>query len=125
MESAHPAPKRIVVRLAALSVAVIWLQVLLIIPFAVLAASINMRVSLLINIIFTFTGALFFFGAIFVVAVYTLRCPHCGFKFFKNPKGMGPAKFVYHPNCPRGYGINPWGHQIWRCATTGQIRCIN
>jgi DNA-directed RNA polymerase subunit RPC12/RpoP len=125
MESTHPVPKRIVVRLVALSVTLMWLQVLLIIPFVILAASINMRVSLLIDIIFTFAGVLYFCGIIYFVSALRLRCPHCGYKFLKNPKGFGPAKFVYHPSCPRGHGINPWGRQIIRCVGIGEIRCIN
>lgn len=59
-----------------------------------------------------------------VIALRT-RCPHCGFKFLKNPKAFGPANFQYHPDCSRGLGINPWGYQIMRLLRTRRIKCIN
>ena len=70
--------------------------------------------------------ALFLFcGSVNLVVALRFRCPHCGFKFLKNPKGFGPVGFVYHPNCPRKPGLNPWAVQIGRFLASRKIRCIN
>jgi hypothetical protein len=50
------------------------------------------------------------FGFIYLVAALSLTCPYCGFKFLKNPKGMGPAGFVYHQDCPKRAGPQSLGN---------------
>jgi hypothetical protein len=64
------------------------------------------------------------FGFVYLVAALSLTGPHCGFKFLKNPKGMGPAGFVYHQDCPKRTGRSPWAIQIGRFLASGKIRCV-
>jgi len=55
----------------------------------------------------------------------TQKCPSCGFSFLKNPKGLGPTGLVYHSSCKKIRGFNPWSYQIYKAATTGNIRCVS
>lgn len=115
MESTHPAPNRIVVRLAAWSVTLMWALVLLMSVLALLilviiAASIKIPVDLPIDIILTLPGVIYVCLLTYGISALKLRCPHCAYKFLKAPKGLWPG--------------NSWGHRIIRCARTGQIRCI-
>ena len=94
---------------------------------AVVAGMLPMQVSVspLTLHIFVISLALFMVcGAIALVTAYRLRCPHCGYNFLKNPKGLGPAGFIYNPNCPKRKGINPWAIQVCRFLVRQKIRCI-
>jgi DNA-directed RNA polymerase subunit RPC12/RpoP len=70
-------------------------------------------------------GILISCGYTYLFIALSLRCPHCGFKFLKNPKGLGPTGFVYHASCPKKAGLNPWAIQIGRFLAVRKIRCIN
>jgi DNA-directed RNA polymerase subunit RPC12/RpoP len=86
----------------------------------------QMPVSLVTVRLFLGTVGLFIFCSfIYLIFAFRIRCPHCGFRFLKNPKGLGPTGFVYHPSCPRKRGINPWAVQVGRFLATQKIRCIN
>jgi DNA-directed RNA polymerase subunit RPC12/RpoP len=63
-------------------------------------------------------------GMIYLALALSLRCPHCGFQFLKNPKGMRPSGFTYNEDCPRLRGVSPWAYQIGRLLATRQFRCI-
>ena len=63
-------------------------------------------------------------GLVYLIIALCLRCPFCGYKFLKNPKGLGPGNFSYHPSCPKLPGLNRWAYQVARFLGTGQMRCI-
>jgi DNA-directed RNA polymerase subunit RPC12/RpoP len=70
-------------------------------------------------------GVFIFCGYAYLFIALKVRCPQCGFKFLKNPKGLGPTGFVYHLSCPKKTGLNPWAVQIGRFLAIHRIRCIN
>lgn len=124
---------KMLVLIAAISVAFIWSVTLLTLLFAIgvligLTAGMPGRIPMAsaeMGFIFGPCGLLLVTGVVYVVIALKLRCPACGYKFLKNPKGLGPTGFVYHPECPRLPGINPWAYQIGRFLGTSRIRCIN
>jgi DNA-directed RNA polymerase subunit RPC12/RpoP len=61
---------------------------------------------------------------LYLALALSVRCPHCGFQFLKNPRGLGPIGFVYHSSCKSIQGFNPWAYQIGRFIARGRIRCI-
>jgi len=97
---------------------------MLLIPVvAVLAISgADVMATILVKLVFV----LLLGGGIgYFILALLIRCPHCDYKFLKNPKGFGPVNFHYHENCPKIRFFNPWAYQVGRCFATGQIRCIN
>jgi hypothetical protein len=127
-------PSKVAVALAAVGVGIIWLFVaLMMLSFILISAAV---VSGLLPVVFSvppFTIHIFlmcvavviFCGSTYLFIAFTSHCPHCGFKFLKNPKGLGPTGFVYHRSCPRRRGLNPWAVQIGRFLAIHKIRCIN
>ncbi len=76
------------------------------------------------DVLLVFFALLIGCGGVWIGIAFSLRCPHCEFKFLKNPKGLGPANFVYHPNCPGKRGVNGWAVQVYRFLTSGKMRCV-
>src|SRR5271154_6542671 len=82
----------------------IWLLIMVVILLGVLSGYLPTHVSVSLVTMHIFLGCVGLFiccGSIYLVFALRLRCPNCGFKFLKNPKGLGPVGFVYHPNCAR------------------------
>ena len=113
-------PNKPLVALAAICIAISWILVILFL-LAFIAVTICVAAGLLptrINIghsgqnfLAAFFATFFICGAIWISLAFSLSCPHCGFKFLKNPKGLGPTKFQYHPNSAGKHGINGWA--VW------------
>jgi hypothetical protein len=129
-----PSSAKLAVLVAAGSIGISWflLAIWLLIMVAVLLGVLSgilptqMPVSLVTVRIFLGVVALFICcGFIYLIFAFRICCPPCGFKFLKNPKGLGPTGFVYHPSCARKPGLNPWGVQVGRFLATQKIRCIN
>jgi DNA-directed RNA polymerase subunit RPC12/RpoP len=127
-------PNKFTVSLAALGVGIGWLFMAVFalgfvtVTAAVVVGVLPMRFSvstLTIRVFLMCVGVFISCSYTYLFIALRLRCPHCGFKFLKNPKGLGPTGFVYHPNCPRKRGLNPWAVQIGRFLTMHRIRCIN
>ena len=126
-------PNKPLVALAAICIAISWILVILFL-LAFIAVTICVAAGLLptrINIghsgqnfLAAFFATFFICGAIWISLAFSLSCPHCGFKFLKNPKGLGPTKFQYHPNSAGKHGMNGWAVQVVSFLTTGRIRCI-
>jgi hypothetical protein len=127
-------PSKGMVAIAAICVAVLWLIVAVLIE-AFLTVTIMAILGWLpwhINLGRTGGRALislfvlfFLCGALWIAMALSLHCPHCGFKFLKNPKSLGPTGFVYHPNRSGQRGFNGWAVQIFRFLTSGKMSCIN
>jgi hypothetical protein len=83
------------------------------------------------------------FGVSFVAVVGTYcwvlvraKCSQCGWMLLRNPKGLGPSDFIFHPSCPGGsahvfglrflpsYRINPWMVQMMRAKNEKRLRCL-
>jgi hypothetical protein len=129
-----PRSAKLAVSLATACVGVSWfllavLLLLMVVVFVgVLSGILPTQMCVSTATLHLFLGCMALFvccGSVNLVVALRLHCPHCGFKFLKNPKGLGPVGFVYHPNCPRKPGLNPWAVQIGRFLATGKIRCIN
>jgi hypothetical protein len=127
-------PSKVAVTFAALGVGIGWLfmaAVLLsfiLIFAAVVGGVLPKHVSVppfAIQLILICFGIFISCSSIYLFIALSLHCPHCGFKFVKNPKGLGPTGFVYHPNCPKKRGFNPWAVQICRFLAVHRIRCVN
>ena len=69
-------------------------------------------------------GMFIVLGLVYLVTASSVRCPKCGLRFLRNPKGLGPAGFSYNDRCPRLPGVNPWAYQMGRLLCTGSIKCI-
>ena len=107
---------------------VVWLLLMLFIFVGVLSGRLPVQMCVSTSTIRIFLGcvALFVFcGYTYLIFALRLHRPHCGFRFLKNPKGLGPVGFVYHTNCPRKPGLNPWAVQIGRFLTSRKILCIS
>lgn len=126
-------PSKLAVWVAAVCIGIGWLLiaififVFILVSGGVVSGRLPMQISLsplTMRVFLTCVGIFLLAGFGWVSIALSLRCPHCGFKFLKNPKGMGPAEFVYHADCPTRAGINPWAIQIGRFLTSGKIRCI-
>jgi hypothetical protein len=74
--------------------------------------------------IFGLFGLFLSCGVAWIAIALILHCPHCNHKFRKNPKGRGPAGFVYYANCRRKPGFNPWAVQIVRFHLSRKILCV-
>jgi hypothetical protein len=129
-----PGSAKLAVSLATVCIGVAWfllailLLVMVVIFAGVLSGKLPTQMCVSTATIHIFLGcvALFIFcGYTYLIFALRLRCPHCGFKFLKNPKGLGPFGFVYHPNCSRKPGLNPWAVQIGRFLVSRKIRCIS
>jgi DNA-directed RNA polymerase subunit RPC12/RpoP len=135
MNSLSPTkPSKLTVWLAALGVGIGWFfMVVMMLVFVsasvgVAAGKLPMRFSVSPLIARSFLACVGFFiscSFIYLLIALKLRCPHCAFKFLKNPKGLGPTGFVYHASCPKKAGLNPWAVQIGRFLAIHKIRCIN
>jgi len=126
-------PSRLAVLLATSGVAILWSMCVL----GVIGA-LGVAIAVLFGVmpnetpvtttgrhaIFSVAGLLLVSGYSYFIIALRLRCPSCGFQFLRNPKGMGPANFVYHPNCPRTPYGSPWALQMVRYLRTRRIRCI-
>jgi len=65
--------------------------------------------------IFRSGGAFICLRFIYLILAFRIRCPHCGFKFLKNPKGLGPVGFLSTTLTVLGSPVfNPWAVQIGR-----------
>jgi DNA-directed RNA polymerase subunit RPC12/RpoP len=125
--------KKIAAFSAAMCVALMWLFML-----SMLLLLIGMSIGLVLGILprkvtisrhsarmILDSGGLFIsLGMIYLAFALSLRCPHCGCQFLKNPKGMGPSGFTYNEDCPRLRGVSPWAYQIGRLLASRQFRCI-
>jgi DNA-directed RNA polymerase subunit RPC12/RpoP len=127
-------PNKPLVAVASICIAISWVQVLLSM-LAFVVVTVCVAVGLLPTqivigqsgrtFLVSFFGLFMICGAVWIALAFSLSCPHCGFKFLKNPKGLGPTKFQYHANCSSKYRLNGWAVQIINFLTTGRIRCIN
>ena len=132
--SSSSSPSKVVVALAAVGVGMGWLfMALLLVGFVVISAAVMVGLlpvrfsvsPMTIRVFFVCVGAFISCSYTYLFIALRLRCPHCGFKFLKNPKGLGPTGFVYHPSCPKKPGVNPRAVQIGRFLAIHRIRCIN
>jgi hypothetical protein len=64
------------------------------------------------------------FAVIYVRLLKRCRCRNCGWMLLRNPKSMGPSKFVVHSSCPQLPGRNAWSYQIERARKEGRIMCL-
>jgi len=127
-------PNKLAVSVAAICVGVAWF---LLFVFALLFVLVTGAVILgllpshipmtrsMTYVILTIFGFFAPCGYTYIIIALRIRCPRCGYKFLKNPKGLGPTGFTYHPSCPRKFGLNPWAIQIGRFLSIHKIRCIN
>lgn len=129
-----PSSTKLAVSLATTCVGVAWsllaifLILMVVMLVGVMSGQLPTQMCVPPSTIHVFLGCLavfLFCGYTYVILALRLCCPHCGFKFLKNPKGLGPVGFVYHPNCPRKPCLNPWAVQIGRFLASRKIRCIN
>lgn len=129
-----PSSAKLAVSVATVCIGISWfllailLLLMVVILVGVLSGQLPTQMCVTPVTIHIFGGcvAVFIFcGYAYLIFALRLRCPHCGFKFLKNPKGLGPVGFVYHPNCTRKPGLNPWAVQIGRFLASRKIRCIN
>ena len=127
-------PSKLVVSIAAICVGVGWLiicAIILVFAFVTTALILGLlpsRIQITQHASYGFLAIFGLFiacGLSYVTIALTIRCPLCGYKFLKNPKGLGPTSFVYHPSCPRKRGLNPWAIQIGRFLLVRKMRCIN
>jgi DNA-directed RNA polymerase subunit RPC12/RpoP len=126
-------PDKRLVAIAASCASVVWLQVILFILIfvavsvftALVKHSSHISVSRAgLHVMGAFYGLFLLCGATYVAIAFSLYCPHCNFKFLVKPKGFGPRNFIYHPNCPRRWHLNPWAIQIVTFLQTRNMRCI-
>lgn len=80
--------------------------------------------SWIFNIVLASVCLVLLAGIIHVIISLRVRCPQCGFHFFKSPDGFEPKRFAAHPNCSTITGVTPWKYQIVRLLLTGKIRCV-
>jgi len=123
METKKLPPSRWKVLFTCACAALGWLSILLF--FVALALGLSGAKQIAGVLVLSIFPMLFIGGIGYLIPAVLLRCSHCGYKFLKNPKGLGPTDFAYSANCPRLPGINPWAYQIGRCLATGQIKCIH
>jgi hypothetical protein len=111
---------------ASSSVAVAWLLVLTLLVFIIFGAITNLQPgAVLLPALLIWLGFLAVLALTYLSISLRIRCPRCGYKFLKNPKGLGPMNFVYHPTLPKLPGINRWAYQIGRFLGTRRMRCIS
>src|SRR5215475_8642213 len=101
-----------------------FLAVLIAVLFGWLSMSLNIGKTGR-DIVFGWFALFILSGVGYVGIALSLHCPHCDHKFLRNPKGLGPAGFIYHPGLPRRRGFNPWAIQVVRFLKTRKISCIN
>ena len=118
---------------SAVSVGIIWVFMLLLLVILItgmvgLAARViphTIRISRSAGFLILAAFGMFVVpGLTHFVTALSVRCPNCGLKFLRNPKGLGPARFSYNAQCPRLPGVNPWAYQMGRFLCTGSIKCI-
>jgi DNA-directed RNA polymerase subunit RPC12/RpoP len=127
------APSKALVTIAALCVAAIWafvalvwltiLTLVIMAMFGWLPWRPHLGLTALRTIL-SFFALVVLCGGTWLTIAFNVRCSHCDFKFLKNPKGLGPANFIYHPNCQGNGKINGWTLQVYRFLTTGKMRCV-
>src|SRR5882672_8773044 len=68
----------------------IWLLMMVAILLGVLSGILPTQLPVSLVTVRIFLGAVGLFiccGFIYLIFAFRIRCPHCGFKFLKNPKG--------------------------------------
>src|SRR5260221_9791137 len=127
-------PSKLTVSLAAVGVGIAWLfmavlaLMFVMVTAAVVSGILPMRISvspLTNRLVLACFGVFISCGYTYLFIALKVRCPHCNFKFLKNPKGLGPTGFVYPPSYPKKPGLKPSAVQVGRFLAIHKIRCIN
>lgn len=127
-------PKRVTkraVRVAARSISIFWVLTtwwLLLLALDTVGTVVGngddlLGSSLISAAVLIGTGMVLLFTHKALSIAFKTRCPHCNFRFLRNPALK--KRFTYHPSCPGKLGFKPWTVQMCRFQVTGRIRCVN